>query len=98
MSRLIVCGALIFSLVLSDALAASADGALRRHRRVLVVPTPAPIVAPNWPPDLGLGPNGGDFFTRDNGHFNGMSNDFGTSGVLGHTNGLPAGGSTFIYH
>jgi hypothetical protein len=96
-SRLIVSSALIVALLLDAAFPADADGARRRHRAVLA-PVPAPIVAPNWPPDLELGPSGGNFFTRDNGHFNSMSNDFGTSGVLGHTNGLPAGGSTFIYH
>jgi hypothetical protein len=33
---------------------------------------------------------GGALYGRESGGVNSMSNDFGTSGVLGHTNGMPA--------
>jgi len=98
MFRLIASGALIFAFLLGVACSADADPGSRHRRRVVLAPAPVPIIVPNGPIDWGLGPSGGDVFTRDNGHFNSIGNDFGTSGVLGHTNGLPAGGSTFIYH
>jgi len=51
-------------------------------------PGPEPTYGGGW---VGTGQT----FTRDSGGANSMSNDFGTSGVLGHTNGMPAG--TYIY-
>lgn len=40
---------------------------------------------------LGSGVLGsGALYSRESGGVNSMSNDFGTSGVLGHTNGMPA--------
>ena len=38
----------------------------------------------------GYGSFGGQLYTRNSGGVNSMANDFGTSGVLGHTNGMPA--------
>jgi hypothetical protein len=95
MSRLMAGGALIAALAVVSVQSTEAGVRVRHPHRLLLAPGGV-VVTPNWPPDLGLGPSGGDFFTRDNGHFNSMSNDFGTSGVLGHTNGMPAG--TYIYH
>ena len=40
----------------------------------------------------GYGSFGGQLYTRNSGGVNSMANDFGTSGVLGHTNGMPATG------
>lgn len=40
----------------------------------------------------GYGSFGGQIYTRNSGGVNSMANDFGTSGVLGHTNGMPATG------
>ena len=96
MSRLMAGGALIAAILVFTALSPEAAVRARHPHRWLIAP--GVVVVPNWPADLGLGPSGGDFFTRDNGHFNSMGNDFGTSGVLRHTNGMPAGTSTYIYH
>jgi hypothetical protein len=98
MSRLMASGALIAALLVFTAFSPDAAVRARHHPHRLLFAPGVVVVTPNWPADLGLGPSGGDFFTRDNGHFNSMSNDFGTSGVLGHTNGMPAGASTYIYH
>jgi hypothetical protein len=57
----------------------------------------APGVAPNGPiidqPGYGAtySPGAGGI-SRESGGINSRSNDFGTSGVLGHTNGMPVGG------
>jgi hypothetical protein len=54
-----------------------------------------PGVAPNAPipdqPEYGGGYSGGAGFSHESGGINSQGNDFGTSGVLGHTNGMPAG-------
>jgi hypothetical protein len=53
----------------------------------------APGVAPNAPiPDqleYGGSYGGGAGFSHESGGINSQGNDFGTSGVLGHTNGMP---------
>jgi hypothetical protein len=96
MSKLLGNGVLIFGLLVSVALSADAQVRTRHHlRRQLIGPSVGVVVAPT-PPPVEFGPSGGNDFTIDNGHFNSMGNDFGTSGVLGHTNGMPA--SSYIYH
>jgi hypothetical protein len=54
----------------------------------------APGVAPNAPipdqPEYGGAYGGGGIYSHESGGINSQSNDFGTSGALGHTNGMPA--------
>jgi hypothetical protein len=53
----------------------------------------APSVAPNAPisDEPEYGGYGGTGFSHETGGINSQGNDFGTSGALGHTNGMPAG-------
>ena len=101
MSRLTLSAALFAALLLPTAsLAAPRAGHIRHHHHAHIV-GPG-IVGPNWDlygPDVGApapvyngsyAPLGGALYGRDSGGVNSMSNDFGTSGVLGHTNGMPA--------
>jgi hypothetical protein len=103
MSRLTLSAALLAALLLPTAsFAAPRVAHIRQHGHAHVV-GPG-IVGPNWDlygPDLsGLAPiysggsyaplGGGALYGRESGGVNSMSNDFGTSGVLGHTNGMPA--------
>jgi len=98
MFKLLSNGVLAFAFLLSIALSAEAQVRTKHLRGRLIGPGVGVVVAPAPPPIYsGFGPSGGNDFTIDNGHFNSMSNDFGTSGVLGHTNGMPAT-SSYIYH
>ena len=45
-----------------------------------------------YSPSYGYGGGEGPVITRGSGGVNSMSNDFGTSGVLGHSNGMPITG------
>jgi hypothetical protein len=90
MSKLLGNGVLVLAFLLSVAVSADAQVRTWHHlHRQLIGPSVGVVVAPA-PPPVEFGPSGGNDFTVDNGHFNSMSNDFGTSGVLGHTNGTPA--------
>ena len=88
--------ALIASLLPYAALAAPSAAHIHRHHHHPVFVNPGPVwdlYAPNWLPsyDYYGGPAvGGELYSPDSGGVNSMSNDFGTSGSLGHTNGMPA--------
>lgn len=106
MSRLILSAALLAALLLPTAsFAAPRAGHIRHHGHAHIVGpgiVGPGIVGPNWDlygSDVGASapvyngsyaPLGGAPYGRDSGGVNSMSNDFGTSGVLGHTNGMPA--------
>ncbi len=103
MSSLKFSGALVAALLFSTAAFAAPPvfHVPHHHHARLVGPG---IVGPNW--DLygssaapapvyegsygGFG--GGELYGRESGGMNSMGNDFGTSGVLGHTNGMPVTG------
>lgn len=103
MSGLRLGAALTAALLLSTPALAAHLAYIPRHHHHAHLVGPG-IVGPNW--DL-YGPNvggpapvyngsygafgGGELYDRGSGGINAMSNDFGTSGVLGHTNGMPAG-------
>lgn len=102
MSRLILSAALLAALLPSTASFAAPRVAHIRHHSHAHIVGPG-IVGPNW--DLygsdgsalapvysggSYAPLGGALYGRESGGVNSMSNDFGTSGVLGHTNGMPA--------
>jgi hypothetical protein len=79
------------------AMSFSAEAAVQiKHRHVsrgvvgpAIEPYP-PISSGDYGASYGAGAVGGGVgFSRDSGGVNSMSNDFGTSGVLGHTNGQP---------
>lgn len=102
MARLVVTGVLIFTLTMA---AFDAEAAMRgHHRRPGRLLGPGVGIVPY---DNGLIDNGGlgygatygtggiatgEIFTRNSGGVNSMNNNFGTSGVLGHTNGMPVTG------
>jgi hypothetical protein len=101
-------GALVVAFFLPTAAVAAQNAAHGWHRhhhaRVIGSGIVGPgIVGPNWDlygsPDVGVGSAYGYYggaegalYGRDSGGVNSMSNDFGTSGVLGHTNGMPVTG------
>jgi hypothetical protein len=100
MSRLTLSAALLAALLAPPASFAAPRGAhIRHHHHAHILGSG--IVGPNWDlygPEVG-GPvyDGsyvplGRLYGRESGGVNSMSNDFGTSGVLGHTNGMPAAG------
>jgi hypothetical protein len=105
MSRLMTIGVLITGMLISAGCAAEAAvHAKHIHSRRFIPPN----VGVPWDVDngfhanpgvggtYGAGPVGtGEMLKWDSGGVNSMSNDFGTSGTLGHTNGMPAG--TYIY-
>jgi hypothetical protein len=100
MSRLMLSAALLTALLSPTASLAAPRAAHIHHHPHAHIVGPG-IVGPNW--DL-YGSDGagsapvyggsygapGAFYGRESGGVNSMSNDFGTSGVLGHTNGMPA--------
>lgn len=101
MSLMKLSGALLVAFLLPTAAIAaqSAVHSSRHHHHARVI-GPG-IVGPSWDlygsPNVGGGPvydyfggTQGELYGRESGGVNSMSNDFGTSGVLGHTNGMPA--------
>ncbi|GEM_PF-7013112 len=98
MSWLKLSGAVLAALFISTAAVAAQGAGHFRHshphgRHLSVGPEydlygPAPPPAA-YEPSSGYYP-GGQLYTRDSGGVNSLSNNFGTSGVLGHTNGMPA--------
>lgn len=103
MSRLTLSAVLLAALLSPTAsLAAPRAAHLHHHSHAHIVGSG--ISGQNWDlygSDLsGLAPlysgtasgvlGSGGLYSRESGGVNSMSNDFGTSGVLGHTNGMPA--------
>jgi len=83
-------------IVSTAAIAAQGAGPVRHrhpHGRHLSIAPDYDLYGPAPPsgyePNSGYYP-GGQIYTRNSGGVNSLSNDFGTSGVLGHTNGMPA--------
>jgi hypothetical protein len=91
-------GALLLALVLPlQAMAAPGAVHFRHHHHHHRLIGPGVGVSPEtdiYGPAGGYAPTyggyGGELYSPSSGGVNAMSNDFGTSGVLGHTNGMPA--------
>src|SRR5579863_943033 len=91
----------ILALLCAIGAAGPADAVVRAHHHHqphLIGARPNPNYEP-YPPltteapgalDSSGGGYQGEGFSRSTGGVNSMSNDFGTSGVLGHTNGMPS--------
>jgi len=102
MSWLRLSVALMFALMLPTASIAAPHIRHHRHYHARLV-GPGIGVGPTWdlygdnfgPPPVYEGPYAGpvgELYGRESGGVNSMSNDFGTSGVLGHANGMPVTG------
>ena len=98
MSRLRASVPLLLALWLPAAAVAAPSAVHARHHhrhhhdRLLGVAPGLDLYGPSAGYDRGYGSFGGQLYTRNSGGVNSMANDFGTSGVLGHTNGMPATG------
>ena len=104
MSYMKVSGALLVAFFLPTAAIAAQNTVHGRHHHTRVIEqgiVGPGIAGPNWDlygsPDVGVsstygyyGGAEGGLYGRESGGVNSISNDFGTSGVLGHTNGMPA--------
>ena len=102
MSWLKLSGALLIALILPTATVAAPSVAHSWHHHHPRLVGPRIGVGPTWdlygdgfvapgPPYTYDGPIGA-LHGPDSGGVNSVSNDFGTSGVLGHTNGMPVTG------
>lgn len=106
MSRWKASGALLLALFLPTvafAAQSAVHGRHHHHRHHHARWVGPGLVGPGWDiygPSAGYGggyyhdhgPFGGELYSRNSGGVNSMANDFGTSGVLGHANGMPATG------